>query len=262
MKKFLILVISLLFISPAVAAYDNQNTGQTGNYTNTDSSEIMIFPASYNFGTVSAGNSSISKTFTISNTGNADFEINSIIITGEGIAACLAIGCPVISTGSFILQRDNCSGQTLVPSLNCTVDVSFSPILEGPMVASLRILSNHPDTPILDIPLSGKGQRSPSCSISIIATSTVFFVNICVDNQAAESTPIEIKVWAEYQGQMFIILNQGDNGAIMLPSGFQTCINILSAQSPPPGVIWGLALIDPVTGAEFCRKRTGPNLIY
>ncbi|MBI4685329.1 MAG: SBBP repeat-containing protein [Nitrospirae bacterium] len=105
--------------------------------------DIATSPSPYNFGSIDIG-SSATTTFTISNNGNADLLIGTIILTGP-------------NASEFNVQNDNCSNQTISPAGNCTVNVAFSPTSAGAKSASLSIPSNDPDTPTLNVLLSGTG---------------------------------------------------------------------------------------------------------
>ena len=62
--------------------------------------------------------------------------------------------------GMFSLQTGTCPSlarPTLVSGGSCTVTVVFTPSAEGTENATLQILSNDPDTPTLNVVLSGTG---------------------------------------------------------------------------------------------------------
>jgi hypothetical protein len=110
--------------------------------------DISVAPTSHNFGNVNVGSPSAPQTFTISNTGTANLVISTLSITGT-------------DASQFSKQNDNCSGQTLAPATNCTVQVVFSPASAGSKSANLSIPSNDPDTPALNVPLSDTGVAPP-----------------------------------------------------------------------------------------------------
>ena len=106
-------------------------------------------PTDHDFGSVDVGNS-ISETFTIKNTGNAD--LNGIRITDAVV---------------FDLQNDGCSNTTLEPNATCTFDIVFSPPVETTDVYSARI-SVYSDANDLDFQVSGKTTITPTnCDNSI-----------------------------------------------------------------------------------------------
>jgi hypothetical protein len=110
-------------------------------------SAISVSPASHSFGGVEVGQEA-RETLTIENNGTGDLVLGNLAIAGA-------------QASQFTIQNDACSGQTVIPSAAGTVDVVFSPQSEGVMNANLRIPSNDPDTPLLEVPLSGSGTSIP-----------------------------------------------------------------------------------------------------
>ncbi len=110
---------------------------------------ISASPSSYNFGSVNVGSLSSPRIFTISNTGTGNLVIGSIYLTGTNL-------------DQFVIQNDTCSGITISPSASCTIEVLFIPTYVGTLTADLSIPSNDPDTPTLNIGLSGTGV-APQC---------------------------------------------------------------------------------------------------
>jgi len=102
---------------------------------------IVCSPPSYDFGNIYVGNS-LFKTFNVSNTSIGYLTIQTVTVTGAT---------------DFGRNTDNCSGQTMPPGARCMVQASFSPVSMGTKTATLTIISNDPDTPILQVPLSGTG---------------------------------------------------------------------------------------------------------
>jgi len=80
--------------------------------------------------------------FTVTNSGTADLVIGTLSITGA-------------NASEFSIENDNCSNQTITPLGTCTCDVVFAPTSEGKKSANLGIPSNDPETPTLNVPLSG-----------------------------------------------------------------------------------------------------------
>jgi len=104
--------------------------------------DLLTFPSSQDFGSVNVGNTT-TQTITIFNLGTGDRVIGGLSITGT-------------DTSEFAIQNDNCSGHTINPAGNCTVDTVFSPALAGARNATLGIPSN-PDSITLEVALSGIG---------------------------------------------------------------------------------------------------------
>jgi subtilisin family serine protease len=101
---------------------------------------ISVIPTDKDFGDVKVNGSS-NATVTVSNTGDDDLVIEQLVLTG----------------GDFTISTDNCSNTTVVPDGSCTVTITFTPQIEGAKSATLSIASNDPDTPTVEITLSGNG---------------------------------------------------------------------------------------------------------
>lgn len=107
--------------------------------------DIVVSPISFDFGSINVGNTSGAETFTVSNaSGGEDLVIGTINLIGAG-------------DFKLDMQNNSCSGQILAPSRTCAVVVTFSPASAGAKTAILKIPSNDPETPTLNVPLSGAG---------------------------------------------------------------------------------------------------------
>ncbi|HDH05702.1 MAG TPA: choice-of-anchor D domain-containing protein [Nitrospirae bacterium] len=105
---------------------------------------IAVTPADKDFGSVRKETTSLPATFTISNTGGADLVIGGVYLTGT-------------NPYQFSIQNDTCSDQTIAPSGSCTIKAVFSPTKKTTFNALIGIDSNDPDTPTLNIELTGTG---------------------------------------------------------------------------------------------------------
>jgi hypothetical protein len=83
----------------------------------------------------------IRQTFTVSNDGNADLEIDPITIAGD-------------NASDFEILNDSCSNQSLSPSKDCSFDLVFTPKTGGEKSARIELASNDPDTPVLTVSLN------------------------------------------------------------------------------------------------------------
>lgn len=98
-------------------------------------------PSSLDFGVVAVGTTSGAETLTITSSGTADLVLGTATITGSDAVM-------------FAMGTDNCSGQTLVPTATCTIDLTFTPTSEGSRSATLSLPSNDVGTP-LSVALTG-----------------------------------------------------------------------------------------------------------
>ncbi|WP_162605101.1 choice-of-anchor D domain-containing protein [Geomonas oryzae] len=101
---------------------------------------LSVSPNPYGFG-IRNLNTTTTQTFTVSNTGTAPLAVGQLSLSGAA---------------DFKVTTDNCSGTTVSPSANCSVQVSFTPTLPGPQSATLTIPSNDPDSPA-SVSITGEG---------------------------------------------------------------------------------------------------------
>ncbi|MFZ3137286.1 MAG: CARDB domain-containing protein [Thermodesulfovibrionales bacterium] len=122
----------------------NANRTVTVNFNQQTSNEpdISVDPVTQVFANIPVGDSSMPQTLTISNTGSGNLVIGTLSITGH-------------DASQFIKQNDTCSGQTVTPSANCTVNVIFSPTSTGSFDSILNIPSNDLDEPNVTVNLKG-----------------------------------------------------------------------------------------------------------
>ncbi|WP_455219927.1 choice-of-anchor D domain-containing protein, partial [Kaarinaea lacus] len=84
----------------------------------------------------------ILKTVAITNTGNGDLAITNIELTGP-------------NRDAFVITTD--SGESvLAPMESRTIVLNFSPDVTGNLSATLAITSNDPDSPTIEVPITGE----------------------------------------------------------------------------------------------------------
>jgi hypothetical protein len=133
--------------------------------------QISVSSTSLDFGSVPAGESSFTN-LTISNSGSANLIIRQITFSGS-------------DNLDFNIRDDSCTGETLSPSRNCTVQIVFSPRSTGSKSATLSISSNDPDTPTQTVSLSGSGTDG---TVIVSSGSSGFF---CFFSSSVRGTGLE-----------------------------------------------------------------------
>lgn len=134
------------------------------------------------FGNVVEGGS-LDQSITIANNGSAN------LVMGN-----LASGDPIAPP--FSLLNDTCSGQTVAPAQDCTVDVRFSPAAANTFNDTFNIPSNDPDTPDVSFTLEGNGTAAPAPSISVTESSgdkndlNLTFAQLIIGNGSAYTVTI------------------------------------------------------------------------
>ena len=158
--------------SPAVEGANIATLTITSNDPDTPSYEISL----------SGSGLAIPKPIISASTSAIDFgetllnDTESRTITIENIGSePLAVTLSLSGTdaSSFFQMSDgNCSA--MPASATCTVTVNFSPTISGNKVAVLHLSSNDPDTPDLQIALSGTGEEDQTPDISVSPTALSF----------------------------------------------------------------------------------------
>ncbi len=110
-----------------------------------------VAPSPSDFGNQPAGITSAARTFTVSNTGTGSLVIGTVFLSGT-------------NPGDFLKENDNCSGQTVLPSGDCTIDVKFRPLSVGARSADLEIPTNYPE--LTTAALSGTGTASYTLTVN------------------------------------------------------------------------------------------------
>jgi hypothetical protein len=128
--------LSILSDDPNKPAIDVKLSGQASP------PKINISPKSVKLGSVTVGDTSSPKTITIKNTGISDLVIEDISIMG--------------ADGGEFTQTSSCD--TIPKGESCTIDVTFSPLLNGKRSASMEISSNDPKHNVVTVKLSGVGK--------------------------------------------------------------------------------------------------------
>ena len=103
------------YVEPGAAdtAYSTSGAQPEVSITPT-SSNTVVAPVAYDFGSVVAGQSSTAEQFTVTNNGAGPSNVAGVSLSGA-------------DAGSFTLSADTCTGQSLPADGICTVDVSFAP---------------------------------------------------------------------------------------------------------------------------------------
>ncbi len=102
--------------------------------------DIVAVPSVLDYSGVNPGSYS-DRTLTLINYGETDLVTGSISLPGP----------------PFSVITDNCSEQTLSLSEICDITIRFMPSAIGESADSINIPSNDPDTPIMNLPLTGVG---------------------------------------------------------------------------------------------------------
>ncbi|MDP7111793.1 MAG: choice-of-anchor D domain-containing protein [Myxococcota bacterium] len=118
---------------------------------------IAWSPSSLDWGAVPSGGA-VTMSVTVSSVGTADLAMSDIYLDGS-------------SSAEFTLET-NPAPTTLAPSYTTQIDVLYTPTDEVADSGTLVILNDDPDTPQVEIPLSGELQPAPD--IELVPSQLVF----------------------------------------------------------------------------------------
>jgi uncharacterized repeat protein (TIGR01451 family) len=113
---------------------------------------LGVTPSPHDFGSLTAGSSSVTQNFTLQNTGTGDLTISNIAISGgNGLFIAPPFGGNVVLT----------SGQT------STFTVTFDPTTVGTYSASLIVTHNGSNGPTSSVTLDGEVTPAPTAALSL-----------------------------------------------------------------------------------------------
>jgi len=128
-----------------------------------------LSPVSLSFGNQNDGTTSAPQTVTLTNTGDSTLDVTQVSITGT-------------NSGDF--GHTNACGE-LIPNATCTINVTFSPKINGAETADVSITDNAANSPQL-VPLSGTGVSTGP--VVVLSASSLAFGDQLIDT----SSPVQV----------------------------------------------------------------------
>ncbi|RMD47266.1 MAG: choice-of-anchor D domain-containing protein, partial [Aquificota bacterium] len=132
------------------------------------------------FGNVEIGKS-VEKTIEIQNNGTAELIVENLIISENGNFEIIG-NCPVIK-----------------PKEKCQLEIIFHPTKEGKIKGSLKVVSNDPDEPQINVNLTGSGKK-PALPEIFVSKKLINFGTLFL----GETVTKEITVKNKGTGNLFI----------------------------------------------------------
>jgi hypothetical protein len=158
---------------------DNRSYSGWNSFTTKSAStnvpDISVTPLSYDFGNVEVKKSKTAS-FKVKNNGKADLLI-STSITGTDVSM-------------FTITSGGGVSKTIKPGKTLTIKVVFKPTSAGSKSSTLEITSNDPDTPTIDIPLTGTAPFSAKTPDISVAQTTLDFGSIKVGKKVTKTLKI------------------------------------------------------------------------
>jgi len=170
---------------------DNRSSSGWNCFTtkpaSTNVPDISVTPLSYDFGNVEVKKSKTAS-FKVKNNGKADLLI-STSITGTDVSMFT-----ITSSGG---------NKTIKPGKTLTIKVVFKPTSGGSKSSTLEITSNDPDTPTIDIPLTGTAPFSAKTPDISVVQTTLDFGSVKVGKKVTKT----LKITNNGSGDLLITLS-------------------------------------------------------
>ena len=182
---------------------DASNSPQTASLTGTGAtSAISLAPTSLAFGNQVLNTSSAVQKITVTNSGAANLTVNSVAASGG------------------YSETDSCAGVTLTPGQNCTISVTFTPMVTGSISGAITVNDTSAGAPHV-VTLTGSGQLAVSMSANLTFAAT---------NVGTSSSPQTMTLTNnQSQSLSFTSATSGDFSA--MGGGTTPCNGTLAAKS-------------------------------
>src|SRR6266851_2976315 len=158
---------------------------------------VSLSPASVNFSPQIVGTTSAPQPVTLANTGTASLSVSSI------------------SASQPFAQTNNCPA-VLAAAANCTINVTFKPIVSGNATGTLTIVDNASGSP-QTVNLSGTGNPVPQpVAITLVQhvskdAGTTTFSSVTFPSNNAAGNWIGVAIRAGHSGQSFTVKDSNGN---------------------------------------------------
>src|SRR5712692_101233 len=182
---------------------DASNSPQTASLTGTGAtSAISLSPSSLAFGNQVLNTSSAVQKITVTNNGAINLTVNSVAASGG------------------YSETDSCSGVTLTPGQNCTINVTFTPMVTGSIAGAITVNDTGTGAPHV-VTLTGSGQLAVSMSANLT------FAAVNVGSSSAPQTMTLTN--NQNQSLSFTATTSGDFSAV--GGGTTPCNGTLAAKA-------------------------------
>lgn len=200
--------------------------------------------------------STSTRTFTLYSHGTTDLTIGTLSIVGA----------------DFSLLNDRCSGKTLPPTGNCTIQVSFTPTSAGAISATVNIPSNDPETPTIGMVAKGTGVVPAGSDVtppSLVSSSPI---NNAADVSISSTISITFSEAVKGMPDLTAAVKNNATGLYVAGVGSSSADNLTQIFTPgsplSPGTTYSILLATvtdmagnplPVTTLTFTTAAAAPT---
>ena len=154
-------VILFLFLAFTMTGCGGGGGGESSTPTSsppTGSPTLEVLPASYDFGSVTTGNSPAPLEVRIKNNGTAALQVSTITLSDPS-------NFSLISNGG---SKPCASGSPTIPAADfCTFQVGFQPGTDGTFAGNVQIRSNDGSSPVFTLTLNGTAEPVDTLTVRI-----------------------------------------------------------------------------------------------
>jgi hypothetical protein len=154
-------------------AFDSPETVQLSGTSTAPQANAIFSATSINFGSTAVGATN-PTTLQLENNGAAVLSITGISVTG--------------TNASSFIQTNSC-GSTLASGANCTINLTFKPLVAGSLSASLQAADNANGSPQM-VALTGMATSSSAVTATLSATSITFPATAIGSNSATVTSTL------------------------------------------------------------------------
>ena len=129
--------------------------------------DVTVQPGSIDFGNVAVG---VPRTRTI--------RINNAGLTTGGPGVPLLVTSATLEGGSTEFTTSFTDTLSVDVGRSAVLSVTYSPDADGEDAETLLLETNDADSPVLRVPLTGKGRALPPCEVEIVPGTTLDFGNV------------------------------------------------------------------------------------
>lgn len=188
--------------------------------------DIKVDPISVGFGEIQINRTSPYKNIIIKNTGDAALQIGQITLVGNDFELLNLFG------------SDFCSNKMIKASGSCYLNVRFKPQSLGAKTGTLSIPSDDPDTPTIDVPLTGTGvgwcqgnyeqyfntwPRTPNFGTELVGSSTGMYQSVYSWARGCDALQIDTITFTGNDSDEFEIVNKQCYHGVWLDWSYSSC---------------------------------------
>jgi len=197
-------LLPFLLILSACSEYGiKEKDSVAGDTGSSASPDILVQPTSLDFRTIDVGEASAAQVVRVSNVGIDVLHIDDVVLDTPGVFTMTTIG-------AF----------ALAPEEKTDFTVTFSPVAPGAVSGTVSVLSDDPDEPTVDIPLTGEG-AGPDIVVEpevwdfgTVAVGASSDLTVTLSNVGSADLHVDDVTYGSLTSELSMELQRGVNGPL------------------------------------------------